>query len=622
MNDIKIVSGKGRNAAQRQKAPKVQKPPKPERRKSNSALKAALIIPAVVILCMAAGVVALAFYVDNLDTVFPNVWADGIKLSGLTLGEASDRLNGAGYDNAAATEDASATIVLSDDIRFTIHSHDVRIAGMPINAEEAAVAAFEFGRDGSLFANTRTFLSALFNDTEFRTSGVGADSIDEDYIFYTSSRYAQKFNDTLFDGVFDITEYSITIAKGAGIEPIDELEVFDLAFYTVTQAIEWNEHLIAEFEPTSSEEVEVDFDMLFNRIHVDPVDAHFAPGTFDAVEGTPGITFDLEQAQLMFNSARSGEEIVIPLVILYPEVTAEYLESMLFRDVLGTRTTTAAGAVTSGRTGNIRVSTEFINGTILMPGEVFSFNDVVGPRTTARGFREGGAFMGNELVQAVGGGICQTSSTLYNAALYARMEIVRRRPHSFIVTYLPIGQDAMVYWTGSDFQFRNSSDFPIRIDGSMDGAQVTFSIIGTRTDEYTVRLRSVIVSSAGIPTIYREDEEMAPGTTRVHQGGATGHTAEVFMEIIDAEGNIVEEIRISRDTYAPMPRIVYRGPELEEEEYDPDMLPGQDQHPPDQQPPDQPPDGQPPDQQPPPDNVDPYTPQQPPQPPDDYNPYA
>ena len=616
MNDIKIVSGKGRNAAQKQKAPKAQKPPKPERRKSSAALKAALIVPAVIILCMAAGVVALAFYVDNLDTVFPNVWADGVKLSGMTLSEASDTLNGAGYNNSGPQVDASATIVLSSDIRFTIYSYDVHIAGVPINAEDAAVAAFEIGRNGSRFENTRTFLSSLFNDTEIRSGGgVGADSIDEDYILYTVSRYTQKFNNTLFDGIFELGENSITIAKGAGVEPIDELEVFDMTLHTITQAIEWNEHLIAEFEPTSSEEIEVDFEMLFNRIHVDPIEAHFAPGTFDAVEGTPGITFDLELAQQMFNSARSGEEIVIPLIILYPEITAEYLESMLFRDILGTRTTSAAGSA-SGRLHNIRHSTELIDGTILMPGEIFSFNEVVGQRTTERGFQLGGAFIGGRLEQAIGGGICQTSSTLYNAVLYAGLEVVTRRPHSFIVTYLPFGLDAMIYWPGSDLRFRNSTDYPIRVEGFMEGVNVGFRILGTETRDYTIRLRSVTVGSVAIRTQYIEDEDMAPGTTRVQQGGATGITADVFIARIDADGNVIDEQLLNRNSYAMMYRIVYRGPELEEED-EPEQPPDQDEQPSPYQ------GEQPPVQQPdPPDDAVPYTPEQTPPPQDDYNPYA
>ena len=117
------------------------------------------------------------------------------------------------------------------------------------------------------------------------------------------------------------------------------------------------------------------------------------------------------------------EEILIPLEILEPEVTEEMLRGELFKDCLGKQTTSYGGS-TRARVNNINLAVDKINGTVLLPGETFSYNEVVGQRTIANGFQEAGAYSNGEVVQEVGGGICQVSSTLYCASLYSRMTIV------------------------------------------------------------------------------------------------------------------------------------------------------------------------------------------------------
>ena len=575
---IKLYGGRGKGAAPQrapqqrapqQRAPQQRAVHKPERevsetsesrkRNGRKGVKIAVFVPLAIIIALSITVGALGFYVERLDTVFPNVWADGVNLSGLTPTEARRTLVEAGYESNA--ENVSATVIFNSSFSFTIYGSE---AGLSFDAEDAVSAAFYFGRNGTFFQNKLTFLRSLFNNTELRNLSVSF--LDEDFVREVVTYNTRRFNSSLVDGAFDITDESITIIKGAGIEAADEDEVFYLVIETLNSAMSEQAHLSVTFVTSSTGEADVDLHMLHSTIGIEPVSSYLCRETFTPTESRAGVTFDLRAAQVMLNNARVGEEVVIPLIRLEPETVEEDIQALLFRDVLGTRTTSFATSA-PGRMTNIRVSSEFINGTVLYPGEEFCFDRVVGPRSVERGFRDGGAFIGGELINVTGGGICQTSSTLYNAVLYAGLEVVARRPHSFIVGYLPFGLDAAVSWGTLFFRFRNDTEYPIKIEAITEGTNVTMSIIGTETRDYTIRLRSVTLGTVAVRTIERFDEELAPGTSRVGQPGSIGVTAEVFIARIDSDGNVIDEVLLHRNSYQMMYRIVYLPPP-EEDEYE------------------------------------------------------
>ena len=141
--------------------------------------------------------------------------------------------------------------------------------------------------------------------------------------------------------------------------------------------------------------------------------------------------------------------------------SAEELEQVLFRDVLGEAKTHVSGS--AGRIGNVKLSAQIINGLVLNSGETFSYNESVGKRTADRGFKPAPAYVKGETVDEIGGGICQTSTTLYGAVLRSGLEIVERSNHSIPSTYCPIGQDAAVSWPNMDFKFRNNTEYPLSL---------------------------------------------------------------------------------------------------------------------------------------------------------------
>ena len=136
-----------------------------------------------------------------------------------------------------------------------------------------------------------------------------------------------------------------------------------------------------------------------------------------------------------------------------------------------------------------------------MPGETFSYNDLIGECSTRTGYRESTIYLNGELAKGIGGGICQVSTTLYNAVLRANLEIVQRRNHSLSVTYVPLGQDAMVSIGSSDFKFKNNRDYPIKVIATTGTGNITCQIYGLKNEtEYEVKLETRVISKTATKT--------------------------------------------------------------------------------------------------------------------------
>ena len=242
----------------------------------------------------------------------------------------------------------------------------------------------------------------------------------------------------------------------------------------------------------------------------------------------------MEEAARLWQATLLGDETKIPLTVTEPETTAEELEALLYRDLLGSMTTYYTWS-TANRINNIQLVADKLDGLIMLPGEVFSYNDYVGQRTEEAGFRIAKAYADGQEVEALGGGICQVSSTLYCATMYARLETVSRTNHYFKVGYLDYGLDATVSWGQPDFKFKNSRDYPIRIAAytNSDDNSLTIEIWGTDVDGYSVRLRH---NSAEV-----YDEE--------YTDVLIGYSIHTYGDIYDADGNYVDTVYENSGVY-------------------------------------------------------------------------
>jgi len=211
------------------------------------------------------------------------------------------------------------------------------------------------------------------------------------------------------------------------------------------------------------------------------------------------------------------------------------------------------------RSNNIRIAAGSLSGKVLMPGEVLSYNETVGRRTPKAGYKLAGVYANGRHEVDYGGGICQVSTTLFNAAALANLEIVSRQNHSMPVPYVPVGRDATVDYNGIDFKIKNSYDTPIAVASEVNGGTITFYILGSKKLDYQVKLVTSDHSSWGGSVKFVSDGSLAPGKTRVVERGSTGRKCTTWR-VIEKDGVEIERQRLFDSIYRASPRIIARGP--------------------------------------------------------------
>lgn len=280
-------------------------------------------------------------------------------------------------------------------------------------------------------------------------------------------------------------------------------------------------------------------------------------GKVKILPGQPGGTLDVEASlERAKRWAAAGGQGPVELqgVLLKPRITTHDL-----RDVTSVISTfsTSLGGSSASRRHNVRLAAQAISGTVLMPGDVFRFNDVVGPRTPQAGYRTAPVLRQGLLVPGTGGGACQVSSTLYNAALLANLEIVQRYHHSQPVPYIAAGRDATVWYGVFDLRFRNSMDAPVVLHASVDRNRVSLSVLGKSTHT-PVRVWSRRRIGKSAPAVLRTDPTLPPGKKVVDRAGKRAVFAVVTRQVGEGSDALIETI--SRDYYAPVAALIRIGP--------------------------------------------------------------
>ena len=222
------------------------------------------------------------------------------------------------------------------------------------------------------------------------------------------------------------------------------------------------------------------------------------------------------------------------------------------------------GESSQNRKYNVELAARKISGTVLYPEDEFSFNDCVGRRTEANGFKSAYIIQDGEFVEGVGGGVCQVSSTVYNCALLAGLAISHVRPHSLPVSYVAPSFDAMVS-SESDFRFVNTLSGPITLKVKTDGKFIRAEIYGL--DDVSIRRRSETVEKIPFETEYREDDTLPLGKEVIDTYGKDGLKSEGYLDFFE-NGKLIKSVRIRRDTYKPQKRIILIGtnPDIKDEQ--------------------------------------------------------
>lgn len=263
-------------------------------------------------------------------------------------------------------------------------------------------------------------------------------------------------------------------------------------------------------------------------------------------------------AELEAKSGKYPYEMKLPVEFIYPEKTVQIIKESLFRDKLSSYSTSFPVKTESDRkrAENIRLAVKAINGTVLLPGETFSFNDTVGMRTSAQGYQEANIYTSSGITTGIGGGVCQVSSTLYNACLEANMKIEERNPHIYTVAYVPLGRDAAVAYGSEDLRFTNSTGWPVRINGTVSGNEVSFTLEGTVEDpSLEVVIQPSVLKIIPYTTEYIEDETLAAGSSVIKQEGMNGAVVDTFFTLRSGK-NIISSYKLHTTTYNPLPEII------------------------------------------------------------------
>lgn len=516
-----------------------------KKQKSNKVIP--IVVSLFIVLFVMIFSVVFALFNMNNEKILKGISILGIDISDLTVEEAKTKINNAIEERF---KDENNNLILK------IGENETSVTANTFNAkfdiDNAVIEADNIGRNGNILTNNYSILFTKLFKKEIKPRLYLDDSLLSDTIKDINS----KMKDAIVDNSYYIEKNNLIIVKGkAGY--IIKTEELKEKIYEQISNIHTNYQTI-EIPVEYKEPEPINLQKIHEEIYKEPQDAYVQKNPTVVHPEVNGIDFKIsvEEAEELLKEDK--EEYTIPLKITKPKKTINNLGEEAFPDLLATFSTRFDGS-NYNRNTNIKLAAKKVNGTVILPGEKFSFNTIVGSRTIEAGFKEGTAYVGGKVVPDVGGGVCQVSSTIYNTALLANMQIVERSNHMFTTGYVAASRDATVYYGSLDFVFKNSRKYPIKMVASANGGVCKVSIYGIKEEkEYEVIIQSKITSYINPTTIYKEDPTLEEGKEIVEQTAITGCRSEGY-KILKLNGKIVSQTLLSKDTYKSRNKIVRRG---------------------------------------------------------------
>ena len=518
----------------------------PKEQKGKKKVIALIVIAIILVIAMLFSIIFALFNMNN-NKILKGISILGIDVGNLTVEEATKQLNNAIEERFS---DENNNLILKRGESETSVTANTFNAKFDIDA--AVAEAYNIGRDGNIITNNYGILWTYLFKKEIEPTLY----LDEELLQTTIDDISAKMEDRVVESSYYVEDEELIIVKGTAGYVIKEDELKD-KIYTQLRNIHTNYQVI-EIPVEYKEPDPIDLEKIRNEIYKEPQDAYVEKNPTVVHQHVNGVDFgiSMEEAQKIIEEDK--EEYTIPLKITVPEKTIKDLGEEAFPDQLATFST-IYDASNNNRSTNIELAAEKINGTVVMPGENFSFNTVVGKRTIEAGYKEGTAYIGGKVVPDVGGGVCQVSSTLYNTALLANLEIVERSNHMFLTGYVAASRDATVYYGSLDFIFKNTRSYPIKIVASANNGVCKISMYGIKEEtEYEVIIQSKVTSYINYTTTYENDPTLAEGREVVEQSGANGCRSEGYR-ILKLNGKVVSQTLLSKDTYSSKQQIIRRG---------------------------------------------------------------
>ena len=522
------------------------------------------LIALIVLGVLAAAYLGLCAYATLSGTIYPNTTVGGVDYGGMTEEQAAAELTRRVVDAQGARLDFA---VMEGDSRKVITG--VALGDIPadIDCEKAAdtLAWVRSAKGEGFFKSGASFLFSLFTEHE---EGI-----------VSKEPFCAAAEPMLNALECEPVEFSIALTPESGVratKPMDgrkatdrtETQIADALFRAYFGGGEMTEYIL---KPMSEDNAEgayeivpaqaVDLAAEREALVGEKVNARYDIENERIVPSHAGVHFTLADLQSAYDAAAPGETFPVKATVEQPEVTTAQLEAGLFRDELSSYTTRVGGA--PGRHKNVQLTAERITGYILNAGDTMQYGPLVTPFTAANGYCPAPGYLNGKTVDMVGGGACQASSTLYAAVLYANLEIVQRVNHGYASDYIGLGLDATVASGGPEFEFRNNTLYPIKVQAEFftkdkkDYLKIT--LLGTKTDDHYVKMVTQVLSTTPFEEELVETDALAPGERKVEQTAYTGYVVKTYRNVYAGDGTLLSSTYEATSRYKSRNRIVLVG---------------------------------------------------------------
>lgn len=486
-------------------------------------------------------------------TIAKGVSVKGIDVSNLTIQEATNKIN-----EAIQTElMLGMNLVYNEEYKVDFEPSQIEYS---YDVNKAIKEAYNVGKGGNIVINNYELLYIAFAGKNIEVEN----AYNEELLDSIVNDVAAKVPGLVVQPSYYIEDDELIIDKGkAGIEVEKEAlkaEILENIASRNSQEIQQNSQKeIVKIGVKNVEPEAVDVEKIYNEVFCEPQDAYYIPEPFQIFAEKDGIDFAVTLQEAENIMAADKKEYIIPLKLTPAAKTINDIGTEAFPYLISSFST-KYDASNRNRSGNLKLAADKINGTVLMPGEEFSFNEVVGKRTIEAGYTNAKIYENGQVVDGLAGGICQISSTLYNAVLLANLDVTVRRNHSYTTTYVRAGRDATVVYGTQDFKFKNTRTYPVKIEASVGNGIAEFKIHGIKEEtEYEIKIIPVTTQTIPYGTEHIPDPALAPGQQVVKQAGHAGYRVTTYIEK-RLGGALVSKEVLSKDTYNPMKTIIHVGP--------------------------------------------------------------
>lgn len=532
-----------KNKTDKTKKAEKNKKTKTNRKERKKKIIITSIISGIIILCALLFSTIFALININNSTIISGVKIEGIEVSGLSKEEARIKLE------TIYTEKVNKEIPIKyNEFESSINPNMIELK---YNIDKAVEEAINVGRNNNIFINNYNILFTLLGKKDINIEM----SINEEAARKIIQDTGANLPGVMIESSYYIEGENLIITKGKEGIQIDTENLLTKIKENLDNHNINNDYI--EIPVTQKAPTPIDVDKIHNEIYKQVQDAYYTKEPFTIYPEVEGIDFNVEEVKAIIE-AEDKEEYVIKLTITKPKVTVNDIGTEAFPDKLGTFTT-RYDAGDRDRTTNLVLACQKLNNQVVLAGDTFSYNKTLGERTISAGYKNAKVYENGQVVDGIGGGICQISSTLYNAVIDANLDIVERRNHQFVTSYVAAGKDATVVYGMTDFRFKNTRKYPIKIIATAQNGIATVSIYGNKEEvEYDVTLEVKQLSTIPTTTKYIEDSSLLVGTEKVKQAGANGVKTETYL-VKSLNGKVVSREIISRDTYNAMQRIILKG---------------------------------------------------------------